>query len=99
MSNNIKKILEQLDRGILPPELDFNHKEETEDFWEKVRYNTFYKDPYYFVNKFPNPKAFLNLPGAADIVIDMAENAKSPLEEILVRQAVLGKTPENLTNN
>ena len=60
-----------------------------------MRYNTFYKDPYYYANKFPNPKAFMNLPGAYDIVNEMVENSKSPLEEILMRQSYLVKEISN----
>ena len=96
MSNqSIKEIINKLNKGILSPELDFNHKEETDNFWDKVRYNTFYKDPRYYANKFPNPQAFMNLPGAYDIVNEMAENSKSPLEEILVRQQYIVKEISN----
>jgi hypothetical protein len=85
---NISELLKQLDSGILPKELDFNNDDTTseEEYWAKIQYNTFYKDPYYFINKFPNPKAFINLPGAEDIINEMIEQAKTPLEEILERQ-------------
>ena len=93
---NIKMLLKQLDSGILPKELDFNREDDTteEDYWSKIQYNTFYKDPYYYINKFPNPTAFMNLPGAEEIINDMIENAKTPLEEILERQEHITQEPQ-----
>ena len=93
---NITQLLKELDNGILPKELDFNKDDDTteEEYWAKIQYNTFYKDPYYYINKFPNPKAFINLPGAEDIINEMVENAKTPLEEILERQVHITQKPE-----
>jgi len=93
---NISELLKQLDSGILPKELDFNNDDTTseEEYWAKIQYNTFYKDPYYYINKFPNPKAFINLPGAEDIINEMIEHAKTPLEEILERQLHITQEPQ-----
>jgi hypothetical protein len=94
--SNISKLLQQLDNGILPKELDFNNVDDTseEEYWAQIQYNTFYKNPYYFINKFPNPTAFMNLPGAEEIINEIIENAKTPLEEILERQLHITQKPE-----
>ena len=94
--SNISDLLNQLDRGILPKELDYNKEDDTteEEYLAKIQYNTFYKDPYYYINKFPNPTAFINLPGAEDIINNMIENAKTPLEEILERQLHITQEPQ-----
>jgi chemotaxis protein CheY-P-specific phosphatase CheC len=97
MQNDSKQnILKQLDNGILPKELDFNSPDDTteEEYWAKIQYNTFYKNPYYFINKFPNPTAFMNLPAAEEIINEMIEHAKTPLEEILERQVHITQKPE-----
>ena len=93
---NISELLKQLDSGILPKELDYNKEDDTteEEYLAKIQYNTFYKDPYYYINKFPNPQAFMNLPGAEDIINEMIENSKTPLEEILERQEHITQKPE-----
>ena len=93
---NISELLKQLDSGILPKELDYNKEDEAteEEYWAKIQYNTFYKDHYYYINKFPNPQAFMNLPGAKDIINEMIENSKTPLEEILERQVHITQKPE-----
>ena len=94
--SNISDLLNQLDRGILPKELDYNKEDDTteEEYLAKIQYNTFYKDPYYYINKFPNPQAFMNLPGAEDIINNMIENAKTPLEEILEKQVHITQEPQ-----
>ena len=92
---NITQLLKELDNGILPKELDFSKDDTTEEeYWAQIQYNTFYKNPYYYINKFPNPTAFMNLPGAEDIINEMVENAKTPLEEILERQVHITQKPE-----
>jgi hypothetical protein len=84
--SNINDILKQLDLGILPYELNYSERIKDEIDWEKVKYNTFYKEPQYFLNRFPNQKAFMNLPGFNEVLKDMVDNVTSPLEEILERQ-------------
>ena len=85
---SVSELLNELNNGILPKELDFNNVDDTseEEYMAQLQYNTFYKNPYYFINKFPNPKAFMNLPGAEQIIDEMVANAKTPLEEMLERQ-------------
>ena len=84
--SDFKKVIQKLNEGILPDELNFTIAQPDVIDWEKVRYNTFYKDPGFYLGKFPNPKAFLNLPGSEDIINNFIENAKTPLEEIEERQ-------------
>ena len=83
---SIRKLNENLEKGILPPELFFGAKVEQQEEidWEKVRYNTFYKDNDYFLNKLPKP--IHKLPGIEKIVEDMRETALTPLEEMELRQ-------------
>ena len=82
---SIRKLNENLEKGILPPELFFGAKEQPEEIdWEKVRYNTFYKSNDYFLSKLPKP--IHKLPGIEKIVEHMRETALTPLEEIELRQ-------------
>ena len=95
--SNFQDLIDQLNNGELPKELDFSVKPHEPIDWEKVKYNTFYKQPSFFINKFPNPKAFLNLAGASDIINSMTENAKTPLEEMLEKQKISNDIV-NITN-
>jgi len=86
MSDTLARIIKQLKNGELPPELNFTNKEQEEIDWSKVQYNAFYKSPSFFESKFPEGLAD-NLPGFDKVLETMAENAQSPLEEMLERQA------------
>ncbi len=90
--SDFKKVIQKLNEGIMPDELNFTIAQTDVIDWEKVRYNTFYKDPGFYLGKFPNPKAFLNLPGSEDIINNFIENAKTPLEEIEERQKAGNQT-------
>ena len=80
----IKKFNQLLNDGIIPDELNFSIKEPEDNFdWEKVRYNTFYKQPDFFINRFP--EGFINIPGFDDIIDKMVDNVTSPLEEMELR--------------
>ena len=48
----LKELNEQLSKGILPDSLYFGKREEQPIDWEKIKFNTFYKDPNYFIGKF-----------------------------------------------
>ena len=83
----LKRLNESLMQGILPPELNFGKgKEKDEIDWNMVRYNTFFKTPEFVLERFPNSEAFLNLPGGLDILLEMAANMPSPLEEMEERR-------------
>jgi len=86
MSDTLTRIIKQLKQGQLPPELNFTNKEQEEIDWSKVQYNAFYKSPSFFESKFPEGLAD-NLPDFDKVLETMAENAQSPLEEMLQRQA------------
>ena len=86
MSDTLTRIIKQLKNGELPPELNFTNKVQEEIDWSKVQYNAFYKSPSFFESKFPEGLAD-NLPGFDKVLETMAENAQSPLEEMLERQA------------
>ena len=76
---------EKLRLGILPDELNFTASFFPDLDMDKVRYNTFYKSPEFWLHKFENPIAFLNLPASEKILESMIENSSTPLEEMLLR--------------
>ena len=49
--------------------------------WDKLQYNSTYKSPEYFRNKFPLGFEYLN--GFEEIIQNMANNAKTPYEEMM----------------
>lgn len=81
MNSNIRKVIEELEMGILPVELTFNQEMiMNEELIAKIQYNSFYKTFDYWADKFPS--GFLNLPGADKIINHMKDNAITPLEEL-----------------
>lgn len=80
----------QLMLGKLPDCLNFAPRQRDEIDLEKLSYNVFYKSPEFQLSRISNPIAFLNMPAGKEIIEAMAENARSPLEEILDRQEHLG---------
>ena len=94
---DIKKIIRQLNLGILPDELNFNLTPPDEIDWAKVQYNTFYKSPDYFIGKMPHPEAFVKLPGSDLIIQSIIDNVKTPLEEMIERTEI--KISDNSINN
>ena len=86
--SNFKKILESLENGIVPDELNFNLQIQTDNEidWEKVRYNTF-KD-YDYIKENIIPKCLHKLQGIDLIIEDLQKSSLTPLEEIELRQQV-----------
>jgi hypothetical protein len=84
--SDVKKIIRQLNLGILPDELNFTISPPDEIDWAKVQYNTFYRTKEYLIGKMPNPEAFINLPGSDVIIEDLLSNIQTPLEEMLERR-------------
>jgi hypothetical protein len=84
-----KKVIELLNKGILPDELNFRDKPIEPIDWAKVKYNTFYKSPEFYENKFP--EGFENLPGFDKIINQMVINGKLPLDEMLERQSKINE--------
>jgi hypothetical protein len=83
-SQDIRNINKSFSQGIVPPEFNFLGNINDNIDWEKVRYNSFYRSNDYFLNKFP--QGFENLPASENILENMIMNAKSPLEEMRLRE-------------
>jgi hypothetical protein len=81
----VKLVIKELEKGNLPIQLNFGLPNQEID-WDKVRYNTFYKSKDYFERKFP--QGYESIPAFDKIVELMAENAKTPLEEITELQNI-----------
>lgn len=83
--SNITKVIEQLENGVLPFELTFTNQSNVidEELIRKIQYNSFHRFDYWAA-KFP--PGYGCIPGFDDIIQHMAENSKSPIEEIESRQ-------------
>jgi len=75
------QILNDLDNGILPIELDYTIKENDPIDISKIQYNAFYRNYQFYENKFPGLK---NLPGFNDYINYVVESKKNitPLQEL-----------------
>ena len=99
--SSFQEILRKLEKGELPEELDFRHKQQTQEIdWAKIQYNTFYRSDEYIMNLFPNSMAFQNLPGSDKIIESIRDNITTPLIEMEERhtKAVAQATTKILTN-
>ena len=97
-SQDLRKINQQLSKGILPSEFNFTGVINDNIDWDKVKYNAFYRSPEYFLNKFP--VGFENLPGSESIIESMILETSSPLEEMKQRQQEsINKIWEETINN
>jgi hypothetical protein len=82
-----KQIIELLNQGILPDELNFSEKTVIDPIdWAKVKYNTFYKSSEFYESKFP--EGFKSIPGFDKVIDNIVVNGKTPLEEITERQSI-----------
>jgi hypothetical protein len=72
-----------LELGYIPEKFNFTYvkKEDNIVDWNKLQYNSLYKSPLFYLNRFSNPTAFLNLPGSQVILQEMIDNSLTPLEE------------------
>ena len=91
--NQVKKDISLLNKGILPDSFNFSLREHSPIDWNKVKYNSLYKDFSYYEKKFPD--GFDSIPAFDKIIQQIANNTKSPLEEILERQ----KESSEIKNN
>jgi hypothetical protein len=82
----IKKFNKMFSEGQLPEEFDYSIKPTEEIDWSKVKYNTFYKEPDFFIKRFP--EGFENIPGFDKIIDKMVDNVLSPLEEMEERSKI-----------
>ena len=97
--SNFKKILESLENGIVPDELNFSLQVQDDDNidWAKLQFNTFYNTEHHIKENII-PKCLHKLPGIDLIIEDLQKNTLSPLEEIELRQSI--KTDdENISIN
>jgi hypothetical protein len=92
----IKKFNKMFSEGQLPEEFDFSIKPTEEIDWSKVKYNTFYKEPDFFINRFPS--GFRDLPGFDKIIDKMVDNSLTPLEEMELRSEIKNEEINNIDN-
>lgn len=87
-SKEIKEINELFEMNVLPLQFNFteanvnNHKID----WEKVKYNSFYKTPEFYLQKFPN--GIQNIPGIETLIQSFINQSLSPLEELEERNTI-----------
>jgi len=74
----------ELELGYIPDKFNFSIQVKEQIDMNKIQYNSLYKNPLFYLNRMPNPEAFINLPFGSGIQIlnEMAENSISPLEEL-----------------
>lgn len=89
--NFVKKDIDLLNNGILPDNFKFaetfaNSKNTVIDI-NKLKYNAFYKSFDYHASKFPDGHS--SIKGFDKIIESIAENSKSPLEEMEERQNII----------
>ena len=79
--------LNELELGFLPEKFDFSIKKKDDLDYSKIQYNSLYKSPLFYLNRLPNPQAFINLPFNVGINIlnEIAERSLTPLEEYNLR--------------
>lgn len=92
---DLKNLIAQLEEGLCPAELNFSLAPSDPIDWQKVRYNTFYKSPEFYADKFP--EVVHKLPAFDKIIDDIVEMNKenSPLKEITEKKS-LGEIKENV---
>jgi hypothetical protein len=88
---SLAEINKQLKLGKCPDCLNFGIRYKTEVDFDKLKYNSLYTDEEYWLSKWENPQALLNLPGGIDIIRNIAKNARSPLEEIVEKQNIISE--------
>jgi hypothetical protein len=81
---DLRELNKQLKCGSLPDELNFT-LEPTLDL-SRLLYNAFYRSYEFHESKFP--AGYDNIPGFDLLIQNIADNAKTPLEEIETRQQV-----------
>ena len=87
---SVKKLNQQLEKGILPDELNFSLEQNNNIDIEKLKYNAFYRSYEFYESKFPN--GYQSIPGFEKIIENIAKTAdeedRTPLKEILERQNI-----------
>ena len=81
--SEFRKNFNELEVGYIPEKFNFTYvkKEDSLVDFNKLQYNSLYKNPLFYLNRFSNPQAFLNLPCSQVILQEMIDNSLTPLEE------------------
>jgi hypothetical protein len=91
MDRQVKSDIKMLNNGLLPEGLNYGVKQNEVIDWEKVKYNSLYRDYTYYEKKFAD--GYDSIMGFDKIIETMAMNSMTPLEEINLR------TEKNVDNN
>lgn len=90
MEKIISELNKQLEKGECPKSLNFSIEQQTENIekfdWDKLKYNTFYKNDKWIIGQHFNPKLFEKSewlhPLLPYMKKDLEENVISPLDEM-----------------
>ena len=89
--NSVKNDIEQLNMGILPDNFKFGetfaNSTKTVIDLNKLKYNAFYKSFEYHASKFPD--GYSSIAGFDKIIESIADNSKTPLEEMIDRESII----------
>jgi len=77
---SIIQLVKLLNNDILPSQLDYNLNPVINYDVNKIQYNSYYKSFEFFDSKFPS--GFENMPGYYNIINEIKNNAKTPLDEM-----------------
>lgn len=80
----VKDIVEKLNNGEIPDELNYVLEPKINYDPYKLWYNDYYTSPEYIASKFPS--GWDCIPGFDKVIEKMAECSISPLEELELRQ-------------
>jgi hypothetical protein len=87
----MEKLNEDLNNGIVPPELDFSNRTESNIDWNKVLYNSFYRSYEFYEKRYA--KEIAGIPGFDQVVRNIVETKEAekidPLTEYNNRISVL----------
>jgi hypothetical protein len=85
MKRNLgREVSFSLENDIIPESLNFTIEPKEPIDWTKVWYNSYYNSFDFFSNKFPT--GWQSIAGFDKVIEQMAENATSPLDEMIDRQ-------------
>ena len=84
--SELAKLCEQLENGAVPECLCFSFPRPDSIDWSKLLYNNYYKSFEFHASRFP--PGFESIPGFVQIIQEIADNAKTPLEVYEERNAI-----------
>jgi hypothetical protein len=71
----MEKLNEDLNNGIVPPELDFSNRTETNIDWNKVLYNSFYRSYEFYEKRYA--KEIAGISGFDHVVRNIVETKET----------------------